>query len=238
MKVTYIDHSGFSLDLGDVAFLFDYVKGELPYFHESKRIYVFASHSHYDHFSSDVFQLAVKFPNIKFILSDDITIEKEILNNYFTEEEMKNKISFIGKDKSENIDEISIRTLGSTDAGVAFLVTYNYKTFYHAGDLNWWHWFGESDQYNENMEKDFKREIDKITEDNFEIAFLPLDPRQEDAYWWGFDYFMRNTNTKTAFPMHLWGKYRLSQKLLKEEIAKPYASRVKIILGNNQTFDL
>ena len=68
---------------------------------------------------------------------------------------------------------------------MSFMVTYNDKTYYHAGDLNWWHWFGESNQYNENMEMAFKKEIDKITEEHFEIAFLPLDPRQEDAYWWG-----------------------------------------------------
>lgn len=238
MKVTYIDHSGFSLDLGDVIFLFDYVKGELPYFHENKRIYVFSSHNHHDHFSPDIFALASKFSNIKFILSDDITIEKEVFPRYFTEEEIKNKIYFMGKDQSKQIDNLSIRTLGSTDAGVAFIVTYNYKSYYHAGDLNWWHWFGESSQYNENMERDFKKEIDKITDEKFEVAFLPLDPRQEDAYWWGFDYFMRNTNSKTAIPMHLWGKYSLSQKFLKEEVTKSYGSRIKIVLGNNQTFEL
>ena len=33
-----------------------------------------------------------------------------------------------------------IRTLRSTDEGVAYLVSYRGKRIYHAGDLNWWHW--------------------------------------------------------------------------------------------------
>ncbi len=40
-----------------------------------------------------------------------------------------------------------IRTLRSTDEGVAFVVHYAGKTIYHAGDLNWWHWKkGEPDE--------------------------------------------------------------------------------------------
>ena len=39
-----------------------------------------------------------------------------------------------------------IRTLRSTDEGVAFVVHYAGKTIYHAGDLNWWHWEGEPDE--------------------------------------------------------------------------------------------
>lgn len=31
----------------------------------------------------------------------------------------------------------------STDEGVAFLVTAEGRTVFHAGDLNWWHWEGE-----------------------------------------------------------------------------------------------
>lgn len=237
MKVTYIAHSSFFIETSDVIFLFDYVNGQLPYFNKKKKIYVFASHKHHDHFSTDVFALASKYPTIKFILSSDIILKEEIVSKYLNPVELKEKVIFVGKDESIILEDVFIKTLGSTDAGVAFVVTYQNKSYYHAGDLNWWHWFGETTEYNDSMEKDFKNEIEKIKNANFELAFLPLDPRQEEAYWWGFDYFMRNTNTKTVFPMHLWDKYGLIQKLLKENISLPYGKRVKVLLHNHQTFE-
>lgn len=43
-KVTYIGHSGFSVELRKVVLLFDYYRGEIPVFSEDASLYVFASH--------------------------------------------------------------------------------------------------------------------------------------------------------------------------------------------------
>ena len=48
MKVTYIYHSGFAVELDNCILLFDYYKGELPRWEKNKMIYVFASHKHQD----------------------------------------------------------------------------------------------------------------------------------------------------------------------------------------------
>ena len=40
------------------------------------------------------------------------------------------------------------------------------------------------------------REIDKLKDIVIDIAFVPLDPRQENQYAWGMDYFMKHTHTK------------------------------------------
>ena len=55
-----------------------------------------------------------------------------------------------------------IRTLRSTDEGVAFVVHYAGKTIYHAGDLNWWHWEGEPDAYNTKMRRSYQSEFNKL----------------------------------------------------------------------------
>ena len=55
--------------------------------------------------------------------------------------------------------DLRIHTLKSTDEGVAFLVRVKEKTFFHAGDLNWWHWEEESEYYNEQMRMDYQKEI-------------------------------------------------------------------------------
>ena len=57
MKITYISHSGFSVELDHYVFLFDYYKGEIPKFDPKKTIVVFASHVHHDHFVKEIFDL-------------------------------------------------------------------------------------------------------------------------------------------------------------------------------------
>ena len=50
IKITYLEHSGFAVECDDYVLIFDYYKGNLPQFDKDKKICVFASHVHYDHF--------------------------------------------------------------------------------------------------------------------------------------------------------------------------------------------
>ena len=88
---------------------------------------------------------------------------------------------------------LTVETLTSTDIGVAFLLHYDGAVIYHAGDLNWWSWSGESKAWNNNMEANFKRSMQRLEGQHIDIAFVPLDPRQEERYRWGLDYFMQHT---------------------------------------------
>ena len=53
MKITYIHHSAFLVETESAYLLFDYFQGKLPEFSEEKPLYVFASHRHPDHFSTN-----------------------------------------------------------------------------------------------------------------------------------------------------------------------------------------
>ena len=97
--------------------------------------------------------------------------------------------------------DTKIDTLFSTDEGVAFILTCPEGKIYHAGDLNDWVWSGDSIQYNKQMTGTYRHEIDKIKGCSFDLAFLVLDPRQENDYARGMDYFLKSVNTKKAFPM-------------------------------------
>lgn len=79
-------------------------------------------------------------------------------------------------------------------------------------------------------------EMDKIKAKEFDAAFLPLDPRQDDRFFWGFDYFMKNTNTKKVFPMHFGMDYSIISKLKEMEIAKDYVNKVINISEEGQSF--
>ncbi len=88
------------------------------------------------------------------------------------------------------------------------------------------------------MRQDYQREIDKLKDIVIDIAFVPLDPRQENQYAWGMDYFMKHTNTKYVFPMHMWGDYEVYDRLMENPEAEPYKERVIEVKEPGQVFEV
>ena len=206
MVVTYIEHSGFSVELPECTLLFDYYLGKLPEFPKEHPLIVFASHVHGDHFQKKIFQLREQYQEVYFVLSDDIPKKYDAPD-----------VIWVSSDVKVTVAGCEITCLKSTDEGVAFLVKCGEKTVYHAGDLNWWHWEEESATYNDEMKQNYQREVDKLEGRKIDAAFVPVDPRLEDAYFWGIDYFMRKTDTKVVFPMHFWEKYDTIDRLIGAE---------------------
>ncbi len=256
MNITYIHHSCFSVEMEDIVMLFDYYKGNIPTFDADKHIYVFASHKHQDHFDKKIFDLANDYPNITFILSNDIRMNDSYMDRNNIPEFVRQHIVYIGKnakksfpivnenptesssikDNSVTDSSLLVETLTSTDEGVAFIISYQNKVIYHAGDLNWWTWQGETDDEYNNMTGRFEQEMDKLKDKVIDIAFVPLDPRQEDRFWWGFDHFMKITHTKHVFPMHFWRDYTVIDKLQNMDQAKEYTDSIMNIKEEGQNF--
>ena len=76
MKITYIGHSGFSVELEKKVLLFDYYRGELPKASGDKKWYVFVSHGHGDHYNRDVLKLRENGLDVTYIFSRDIMTGK------------------------------------------------------------------------------------------------------------------------------------------------------------------
>lgn len=211
VKITYISHSCFAVELEQSVLVFDYYQGALPLWDPKKTIYVFVSHRHYDHFCKEIFGWKEQYPKIQYILSDDISKEA-----YEACGVCEHSLTRIPPDRTETIGDCVIETFCSTDEGVAFLVTCEGKLFYHAGDLNWWHWEEESESYNETMKESYQSEIRKLKEAlagrTIDVAFLVLDPRQEGAYALGIEYFLSEIEVRFAVPMHLWDDYALAKR--------------------------
>ena len=257
MKVTYIYHSGFLVELENTSLLFDYYKGDIPNINPDLPLYVFSSHSHGDHFSKDIFNLADIYPKVTFILSSDI---KEDLSNKKSLESIsdslvkyKDKVYFIdtnerklfndGNTVSEATDinsgkYLKVETLTSTDKGVAFIVSTGGKVIFHAGDLHWWTWEGETKQEYQDMTDRFFAEVAKISQYDIDLAFLALDPRQEDRFYWGFDYFLNTCKIKHAVPMHFWEDFSIIPKFKQMAEAQSYSSKIIDIEKDGQSFVL
>lgn len=238
MKVTYIYHSGFAIELDSCVLLFDYYMGKLPEWQKDKKIYVFASHKHRDHFSFKVFDLANRYQWVHYFFGNDIKLNERYLERNHIEPGVKEKITNLGKNKDLLFDDIEIHTLKSTDAGVAFIVKAEGYCIYHAGDLNWWHWEGELPAFQKSMEQNYKKEIDSIKGMHFDAAFVPLDPRLDAGYGLGMDYFLENTKTDRVFPMHMWEEYGYIETYKKTRTGRQYADRIADIAEPGQEFDL
>ncbi len=198
--VTYIEHSGFLLETDDRALMFDYFEGEIP--KTEKPLYIFASHRHHDHFNSKIMDM----PCERLILSSDIRVRPN-------ERTVK-----LGVNKSADIDGMHIRTLRSTDEGVAFIIEYKSMVFYHAGDLNDWYWKEESENWNSKMTESYRRIITEGFNgiNTVDIAFLPVDGRLEEYSDRGADFFLENIRTKDVFPMHFWRDYNVPERFCRK----------------------
>lgn len=240
MKITFIYHSCYVIEFDDAIFVFDYFKGDLPTWDTDKKIYFFVSHKHQDHFSFDIFSFVERYKNITYILSNDIKLSDKYLLRHNISTDIKKHMISVGKNVSTTVEvgneNMEVETFRSTDQGVAFLITYKNRTIYHAGDLNWWSWLGESEEEYAEMARNYVNEINKLTDRKIDIAFVVLDPRQEERYWWGMDYFLKATDAEAVFPMHCWEKYWIVEQFKKDKADQDYCGRVKEVKCEGQTF--
>ena len=208
MEITYLGHSGFLVETSAAYLLFDYIRGDLPEFSKEKRLYVFVSHAHHDHWDPEIFSNAKLHGASAFILGFDIQEPFEAMLRR-NEDLADLKVIWAFPHETIRTEDFSCDLLLSTDEGVAFLVRTGEETIYHAGDLNWWHWNEDPKERNLERARNFKREIDRMKGVHINAAFVPLDPRQEDAYRFCMDYCMETLDADHVFPMHFWGDHEL-----------------------------
>lgn len=205
VRVTYLGHSGFLVETMEALLLFDYYIGELPGLPQDKPLFVFVSHRHGDHFNPEIFKLAKTHSQVTYLLSHDIRLTPLHMRRWGVEPEETERIRSLKARETYEIPGLgTVETLKSTDEGVAFLVTAQGRTIFHAGDLNWWLWKGEDKGWLGNMTANFQREIQRIQGREIDLAFLPLDDRQEEWFYKGMDWYLRSCRVRWAFPMHFW----------------------------------
>lgn len=81
MRVTFLAHDGFLIELDSVCLLFDWWKGALPPLPD-KPLLVFVSHRHADHFQPEIFRLADKKSDLQFLLGSDLRLTPRNLEKW------------------------------------------------------------------------------------------------------------------------------------------------------------
>lgn len=246
MQVIFIHHSCFLIEVDDKVLIFDYFGGDrvngytftgkIPSYAPDTKIYMFASHSHRDHFDMDILRWSGQYPNIRYILSKDIRISPHFLEKHGIDPKVREQVQFVTAGKRYEVDDLVIETLASTDVGVAFYVTTNGVSFFHAGDLNDWKMEGAGDLINGKQERAYRHEIRKITDKPINLAFVPMDPRLGPYQSLGIDFFLKNTDAEFVFPMHMWQDYSAIAAYKKKISNLGMAQRVIEIERENQVF--
>lgn len=237
MKITFLAHSGFLVQLEQVDLLFDWWQGELPPMDNSKPLLVFASHRHEDHFKPEIFQLDDGTHTVRFLLGNDIKFTPRRRERWALSPETESHCQRLaGGRTADPLPGVHVETLTSTDAGAAFLVETEGKTIYHAGDLNWWYWAAEPAPWNPNMERDFKRYTAPLKGRRLDLAMLPLDPRLEEGEDFGMAYVMELAQVQTAIPMHQWDDFSPTPRFLKKY--PQFAEHILPITQRGQVFEL
>lgn len=223
VSLWYLYNSGFAVKTEQHFLIFDYFldsphSGGLtdgvidPKKLQDCNTVVFVSHGHADHFNKKIFQWRDQIPSIRYILSDDITISEECVR--------------VSAGRHYTLGDLQIQTLASTDLGVAFLVQVDGLCIYHAGDLNWWHWNDEPEKANRFMAQSFQEQIDTLEGIPIDIAFIPVDPRQEENALLGLQYFTQHADAKMLVPMHFGSHFSIFNRIFSDPQTLPYRDRI------------
>ncbi len=206
MKLTYIYHSCYALECDEFTIIIDYYEDTLKpsekglihsrILHNPGKLYVLSSHSHPDHFNPEIFCWKQQKKDIQYIFSRDIL-----------DAGMANKEDAIYLDKLETYEDdfLKIKTYGSTDIGISFLLQAEGKQIFHAGDLNNWHWNEEcSPKEAQGYETNYLNELELIAKDvtHLNLAMFPVDPRLGKDYMKGAEQFVSRISTDILAPMH------------------------------------
>ena len=215
MDINYLLNSGFLIrdekiliaidDCEDPAGIVDaaYDTGDFD------RLYIFASHAHFDHFSTHIRAYAPKVT--QYILSYDIKRTKRV--KIFPSA----KITYMKRYSDWTDNFISVWTYDSTDIGVSFLIRLpSGKRIFHAGDFNWWHWEDDTPENIALAEKAFNRQMKRLEGMFADVAFFPVDERLGNSQELGAIEFVSRTKVKSFVAMHRVGypQWQPSEKFL------------------------
>ena len=220
MTIDYLGHSGFLAETGRQLLLFDYYRGDLSILEQKpadKPLFVFVSHAHPDHFNPSIFDLTGRA--VRYLLSFDLRGSKDIPQNV--------DVTWLEADMTYEIPDLgTVRTLRSTDEGVAFLVDTGGETLFHAGDLHWWDWEGEDPDWLAEQERLFKQEIGTLADSEIDAAFLVLDDRLEQNYARGMAWFLSLNSPRYVLPMHFWSDRSIIERFRALPGAVPPDTRI------------
>jgi L-ascorbate metabolism protein UlaG (beta-lactamase superfamily) len=231
--IRYLLNSGWLVLTRGHVLIFDYVesvgsvygtetlpRGLAPAFdnYGDRRVVVFVTHSHADHYSPSVFEWAAKNSAIQYLVGSPLPGQAQSARGMNPHEDWSS-------------GGLRVRTTGSTDQGVGFLVAADGITVFHAGDHALW---------SDSSTEPFEAEIQWLKSQgaSIDVAFFPIatgfacEPRP--SIWKGVLAAARQIRPRVLVPMHvrctsqlsLYERFReeISPQLTGTQVVAPSAS--------------
>ena len=204
MKVTYLEHSGFVIEEGKRAYVFDYWKDPAgvvdTLVEEGYELHFFVSHIHHDHYVKSIFKYLPYIYSIWY--HEDVPALRDA--QAVSDQSVQDRIAFHSMKVGDTIEAegLAVTMFGSTDAGGSFLVDTGTHRIFHAGDLNWWHWSGDTPANIAEAKALKEKEFAPLLGVSVDIMMFPVDARLEVAREWGALDILSMMNTKLFIPMH------------------------------------
>ena len=234
MKITFLQHSAFLVETDEYNLLFDWTgESALPVVDRSIPLYVFASHHHGDHYTPRIFSLGME--NVTYVLATCIRLSAKRKAGLGIDDSAVVRMS---AGQTREIGPLTVKTVRSNDAGVAFIVRGGAHSFFHAGDLNDWYWEEEAAEWNERIGAAYRKSLQQLDGLQVDAAFLPLDPRLGKHFWLGVHGFMQHIQCDYLFPMHCWEDFSVIPRLKELPESEAYRAQVMDITENGQVFIL
>ena len=204
-RIVYIHHNCFVLEAGEKTLLFDYPAP--AYLPEAaarvcashlagRRLVVFASHSHDDHFDPEIVAATSGAAARQFVVSDDVA-------DLYGDALPPGRITMEPEDRVD-LDGLTVTALESNDLGLAYLIEMDGLTVYFGGDMALWDWPGQSPAARRAVGMSWRRLLKTLAARPLDVAFSNMDPRLPSLA--GAPDFVEKLAPAVFVPMHVNGK--------------------------------
>lgn len=204
MHVTHLYHSGFLIEFPEATLLFDWypqsredMRHDLALIRHDKKLYVFVSHSHHDHYCTAIWDFPQALPRTETTFIVDAPVAGDAPGD--------RELDIVACEPEQIYtidDNLEVTTLNSTDLGLAFCVNAFGKTVYHAGDLSVWWWPNRDVRLNEYSEASCSYFLEILEGKHIDLAMLPITPRAGSEGNRGIELFMKKVGADIVLPMH------------------------------------
>lgn len=240
MRVTYIYHSCYLIEFGSFSVIFDYYKDAMRedgtawvndyLLGKEEDLYVLCTHSHSDHFNPEILTWNKKKKNITYLFSHELLTAGKSSGV---------DVVYLRKEELYQDHRIKVKAFGSTDEGGSFLLEWNNRKIFHAGDLNNWHWNEEVGKKESlTYENNFLCELELLAEesDRLHLVMFPVDPRLGSDYMRGASQFLSRITVRYFLSMHFGELYHKANQFAEE--AERKGVEYLTLTHAGQSFDL
>jgi len=212
VRITYIVHSCFVIEDEEVVMVFDYpdfdalscIDSSLqevdikPYIDSQKRVLLFSSHSHPDHFNPKIKEIVREIRNSRFIFSDDVL---SLFPDYT--EGIEDKCHPLKPGDWIDIEGTRITAMSSTDIGISIFIEHKEMHIFFPGDLALWLWDGLDKDTKREIRETFNGIIQEIKKKRTDILFVVAEPSLRDIGWGGAVDAVKCVMPSLTIPIHL-----------------------------------